>query len=85
MAANRGDKKAKKAQGKAKSNRQTRAPKQRGKIKNAQKPDRGSWVEMRDRPPVSNLDRASNKIEATGVDSAVARNVAHWRIRQHLA
>ena len=85
MAASRGDKKAKKAQGKTpKAARQTRAPRQRGKIKKAQEPVRGHAFEMRTRPRVTNLDRASDEIEATGVDSAVARNIADWRMRRHL-
>jgi len=68
-----------------KSDRPTRKPKQRGKIKKAQQQRRGYCHPKRTELPYEiRVAEESAKIQDNGISPMVAKNVAAWRARKGL-
>ena len=84
MAANKGDKKARQATAK-KSDRPSRRPKQKGKIKKAQNTRPKVAFFMRSELPADMKREAeANRLQDNDVPTKVAKNVAAWRAQRNL-
>jgi hypothetical protein len=84
MAANKGDKKARKAAAK-KRDKLTRRPKQKGKVKKAQSHNSKPVFFMRSELPVAmKREQESERLQHEGISPAVARNIAAWRAKRNL-
>jgi hypothetical protein len=83
--ANKGDRKAKKAKAKGKSEHPVRKARQKGKIKKAQNRLQPHAFQMRTELPASmKAEVEAERLQESGVSPVVARAVAAWRAKHIL-
>jgi len=85
--ANKGDKKAKKAQAKAKgkSDKPVRKSRQKGKIKKALNRKEPHAFKMRSELPRGmKAEQETERLQDSGVSPVIAKNIAAWRAQRNL-
>jgi hypothetical protein len=82
---NRGDKKAKKARAKGKSDRPTRKPQQKGRVKKAlNRREPHAFMMRTELPKGMRAEVESERLQDNGVSPVIAKNIAVWRAQHNL-